>query len=118
MLFDKYTMYSTTRFNKKIELMREDLIAAYAYKLQVEPCHSFDFAGGFEIGIPIEGSNQHFVVVADVVKNVIWIYIEKEELVDHLPFGVLRDTMINIYAATKEYLKEHRKVDKVLCELV
>lgn len=110
-----------------MDLTLEDLTEALQYKLPEMNFEGTKFRGGFEIFIPIEGltytnndglTRQHyFIITADSFKNAIRLYIYKEDQLN-ADFANIRDPFINIINAIKEYVKEHRSVDKLLGKII
>jgi hypothetical protein len=115
------------RYPKTMDLDLEDLMEALQYKLPGMVLEGTKFRGGFEIFIPIEGvtytnkdglQRQHyFIITVDSIKNAIRIYIYKEEHLD-ADFAQIRIPFCNIIHAIKEYVKEHRAVDKLLGKII
>ncbi len=126
MYLNKHLVYWINRYPKLLDLTLEDLMEALQYKLPEMTLEGTKFRGGFEIFIPIDGltyvnedgqERQHyFIITVDSIKNAIRIYIYKEE---HLNagFAEIRITFYHIIHAVKEYMKEHRSVDKLLSKI-
>ena len=110
-----------------MDLTLEDLTEALQYKLPGIVFESTRFRGGFEIFIPIEGMNylnddglmrQHyFIITVDSIKNAIRLYIYKEDLLN-AEFSSIRASFCTFIFAIKEYVKEHRTVDKLLGKII
>ena len=127
MYLNKHVICSIIRYPKTMDLDLEDLMEALQYKLPGMDLEGTKFRGGFEIFIPIEGvtytnddglERQHyFIITVDSIKNAIRIYIYKEE---HLNagFAEIRIPFCRIIEAIKEYVKEHRAVDKLLGRII
>ena len=119
---NKHLIYWINRYPKTMDLDLEDLMEALQYKLP-----GTDLDGAFEIFIPIEGvtytnddgvERQHyFIVTVDSIKNVIRVYIYMEERLN-ADFGAIRNPFCSIIHAIKEYVKEHRTVDKLLSKII
>ena len=127
MYLNKHLICSITRYPKTMDLTLEDLIEALQYKLPGMDLEGTTFRGGFEIFIPIEGvtyinddglERQHyFIITVDSIKNVIRIYIYREERLN-AAFAEIRIPFCNIFYAIKEYVKEHITVDKWLSKII
>jgi hypothetical protein len=110
-----------------MDLTLEDLTEALQYKLPGIVFESTKFRGGFELFIPIEGitylngdglTRQHyFVITVDSIKNAIRLYIYKEDQLN-AEFLSIRAPFCMIIHAIKEYVKEHRTVDKLLGKII
>jgi hypothetical protein len=120
-------MYWMTRYSKNINLTLADLRVAFHYKLPGMDFEGTEFKGGFEFFSPIEGvqyendegiMRQHyFIITVDTIRNTVRIYIYKEDQLS-ADFMEIRNLFCTIIDATKEYLKEHRNVDKLMDKLV
>ena len=127
MYLNKHLIYSITRYPKTMDLDLEDLMEALQYKLPGMDLEGTKFRGGFEIFIPIEGvtytnddglMRQHyFIITVDSIKKAIRIYIYKEERMN-ANFARIRIDFCSIIDAIKEYVKEHRSVDKLLSKMI
>jgi hypothetical protein len=127
MYLNKHLICSITRYPKSIDLDLEDVMEALRYKLPQMDLEGSKFRGGFEIFIPIEGvtytndeglERQHyFIITVDSIKNAIRIYIYKEEKLN-ASFAEIRIPFCGIIHAIKEYIKEHRTVDKMLSKII
>ena len=127
MYLNKHLICSITRYPKTMDLDLEDLLEALQYKLPGMDLEGSKFRGGFEIFIPIEGvtytnddglARQHyFIITVDSIKNIIRIYIYREEFLS-AGFAEIRIPFCNIVHAIKEYVKEHRAVDKLLGKII
>jgi hypothetical protein len=110
-----------------MDLTLEDLMEALQYKLPGMALEGTKFRGGFEIFIPIEGvtytnddglERQHyFIITVDSFKNSLRTYIYKEEQLNS-GFAEIRIPFCYIVHAIKEYVKEHRCVDKLLSKII
>lgn len=127
MYLNKHIIYWVTRYPKTMDLGLEDLMEALRYKLPgIEP-EGTRFRGGFEIFIPIkdvtyindEGlERQHyFIVTVDTIRSAIRLYVYKEENLN-AEFNLVRLPFCKLMQAIKEYVKEHRTVDKWLSKLI
>ena len=124
---NKHLLYWINRYPKTMDLTLEDLLEAIQYKLPGMKLESTKFRGGFEIFIPIEGvtyinddglERQHyFIITVDSFKNAIRIYIYKEEQLI-ASFAEIRNSFCTITQAIKEYVKEHRTIDKMLSKII
>jgi len=127
MYLNKHLIYWITRYPKTMVLDLEDLMEALQYKLPGIDLEGTKFQGGFEIFIPIEGvtyinddglERQHyFIITVDSIKNAIRTYIYKEESLN-AGFAQIRIPFCSITHAIKEYVKEHRTVDKLLSKII
>ena len=127
MYLNKHLIYWINRYPKTMELSLEDLTEALRYKLPGIEMEAAVFRGGFEIFIPIAGityindeglERQHyFVITVDTIRNAIRLYIYKEELLC-MDFASIREPFCTIMNAIKEYVKEHRTVDKLLGKII
>ena len=127
MYLDKHLFYWINRYPKTMDLTLEDLTEALQYKLPGIIFESTKFRGGFEIFIPVDGvtylnddgqTRQHyFVITVDSIKNAIRLYIYKEDLLN-AEFSSIRTSFSTIIHAIKEYIKEHRTVDKLLGKII
>lgn len=127
MYLNKHLVYWIVRYSKTVNVTLDDLQTALRYKLPEMQFEGAEFAGGFEIFSPIEGMmyqhkdgvlRQHyFVITADSIKNALRVYIYKEELLT-AEFSDIRANFCKIVEGIKEYLKEHKSVDKILGELI
>lgn len=127
MYLNKHLIYWINRYPKTMDLTLEDLAEALQYKLPGMNLEGTKFREGFEIFIPIEGvtytnedglMRQHyFIITVDSIKNAIRIYIYKEELLN-ADFTAIRIPFLTIIDAIKEYVKEHRSVDKMLSKII
>lgn len=127
MYLNKHLFYWINRYPKTMDLTLEDLTEALQYKLPGIVFESTKFRGGFELFIPIEGvtylnddglTRQHYVVITvDSIKNAIRLYIYKEDQLN-AEFLSIRTAFCTIIHAIKEYVKEHRTVDKLLGKII
>ena len=127
MYLNKHLIYWIHRYPKTMDLDLEDLTEALQYKVPGMPMESTKFRGGFEIFIPMEGitytnedglQRQHYFIVAvDSIRNAIRLYIYKEETLD-ASFAPIRISFNHVVDALKEYMKEHRSVDKLLGKII
>jgi hypothetical protein len=127
MYLNKHLIYSINRFPKTMDLDLEDLMEALQYKLPGMDLEGTKFRGGFEIFIPIEGvtytnddglfRQHYFIITVDTIKNAIRTYIYKEERLN-ADFAAIRIPFSLIIHAIKEYVKEHRSVDKLLSKII
>jgi hypothetical protein len=127
MYLNKHLIYWITRYPKTMDLALEDLMEAFKYKLPGVETEGAKFRGGFEIFIPIndvtymndEGiERQHyFIVTVDTIRSAIRLYIYKEEKLD-VEFNKVRVPFCQLMQAIKEYVKEHRSVDKWLSKII
>jgi len=127
MYLNKHLICSLTRYPKMMDLDLEDLMEALQYKLPGMDLEGTKFRGGFEIFIPIEGvtytnvdglvRQHYFIVTVDLIKNAIRTYIYKEERLN-ADFALIRVPFCRIIHAIKEYVKEHRAVDKLLSRII
>jgi hypothetical protein len=123
---NKHLIYWINRYPKTMDLTLEDLMEAFQYKRPGMTLECTRFRGGFEIFIPIEGVTyinddgmvrQHYYIInVDSIKNAIRIYIYKEEYLS-VGFTQIRDSFCDLVQAIKEYVKEHRSVDKLLSKM-
>ena len=123
MNLNKHLIYWISRFPKAMSLELEDLLEALHYKIPGIELEGTSFRGGFEIFIRLEGvmySNdegllrQHYIVVTvDCIKNAVRVYIYKEERLT-ASFDMIREPFCQVIGAVKEYLKEHKAVDRLL----
>jgi hypothetical protein len=123
MNLNKHLIYWISRFPKAMSLELEDLLEALQYKIPGIEMDGTTFRGGFEIFIRLDGVTyandegllrQHYIVVTvDSIKNAIRIYIYKEEKLT-ASFDMIREPFCQVIAAVKEYLKEHKAVDRLL----
>jgi hypothetical protein len=110
-----------------MDLSLDDLVEALRYKIPGVTLECTKFSGGFEIFIPIEGvtytndeglSRQHyFVITVDAIKSAIRLYIYKEDCLN-AEFDLIRQPFCQLMNAIKEYVKEHRSVDKFLSKII
>ena len=127
MYLNKHLFYWINRYPKTMDLTLEDLTEALQYKLPGIVFECTRFRGGFEIFIPIEGMTylnddglmrQHyFIITVDSIKNAIRLYIYKEDQLNG-EFSGIRTSFCTIIYAIKEYIKEHRTVDKLLGKII
>lgn len=127
MYLNKHLIYWITRYPKSMDLTLEDLLEALHYKLPGMEMEGTNFRGGFEIFIPIEGvtyinddglDRQHyFIITVDSIRCAIRIYIYREEKLA-ADFSLIRNPFCNIIDAIKEYVKEHRSIDKFLSKII
>lgn len=127
MYLNKHLIYWITRYPKAMDLTLEDLREALQYKLPGIEMDGTTFRGGFEIFIPIEGvtyinedglDRQHyFVITVDTIKCAIRLYIYQEEKLS-ADFSMIREPFCHLIEAIKEYVREHRGVDKFLSKLI
>lgn len=127
MNLNKHLIYWLTRFPKTMSIELEDLTEAIQYKIPGKELNSTKFRGGFEIFVPMDGitySNdegllrQHYIIItADTIRNAIRIYIYKEEKLT-AAFDLIREPFCEVIEAVKEYVKEHKAVDKLLCKII
>lgn len=127
MYLNKHLIYWINRYPKTMDLTLEDLMEALQYKLPQMSLECTKFRGGFEIFIPIEGvtytnddgllRQHYFIITVDEIKNAIRIYIYKEEYLS-IDFTQIRAPFCEIIHAIKEYVKEHRTVDKMLSKII
>ncbi len=127
MHLNKHLIYWINRYPKTMDLDLEDLMEALQYKLPGMDLEGTKFRGGFEIFIPIEGviyTNDdgmerlhYFIITVDSIKNVIRVYIYMEEKLN-ADFAQIRAPFCSIIHAIKEYVKEHRTVDKLLSKII
>ncbi len=127
MYLNKHLIYWITRYPKTMDLTLEDLLEALHYKLPGMEMEGATFRGGFEIFIPIEGvtylnddglARQHyFIITVDSIRCAIrtYIYMEEKLCAD---FSLIRTPFCTIIDALKEYVKEHRTVDKFLSKII
>lgn len=123
MNLNKHLIYWITRFPKTMSIELEDLAEALQYKIPGIELNGTNFRGGFEIFIPMDGitySNeegllrQHYIIITvDSIRNAIRIYIYKEEKLT-AAFDLIREPFCQVIEAVKEYVKEHKAVDKLL----
>jgi len=116
-----------TRYSKNINLTLDNLQTALQYKLPDMQFEGAAFSWGFEIFSPIEDvkymhtdgvMRQHyFVITVDCIKNAIRVYIYKEELM-MADFFQIRASFFKITESIKEYMKEHKHVDKMISDLI
>ena len=127
MYLNKHLIYWINRYPKTMDLDLEDLMEAIQYKLPGMDLEGTKFGGGFEIFLPIEGitytnddgleRRHYFIITVDSIKNAIRIYIYKEERLN-ADFAAIRIPFGHIIHAIKEYVKEHRYVDKLLSKII
>lgn len=127
MYLNKHLIYWINRYPKTMDLTLEDLAEALQYKLPGMNLEGTKFRGGFEIFIPIEGvtytnedgqvRQHYFVITVDAIKNAIRVYIYKEEELNG-DFVSIRTPFLYVVNAIKEYVKEHRTVDKMLSKII
>jgi hypothetical protein len=126
MYLNKHLIYWINRYPKTMDLTLEDLMEALQYKRPGMTLECTRFRGGFEIFIPMEGvtytneeglQRQHyFIISVDSIKNAIRVYIYKEECLG-IDFAQIRGSFCDLIQAIKEYVKEHRSVDKLLSKI-
>jgi hypothetical protein len=126
MYLNKHLIYWINRYPKTMDLTLEDLMEALQYKRPAMTLECTRFRGGFEIFIPIEGvtyinddgmiRQHYFIINVDSIKNAIRIYIYKEEYLS-IDFSEIRSNFFDLIHAIKEYVKEHRNVDKLLSKI-
>lgn len=124
---NKHLIYWINRYPKAMDLTLEDLVEALQYKLPGMTLECTKFRGGFEIFMPIEGvtyinddglPRQHyFIINVDAIKNAIRIYVYKEEYLS-VEFSQIRASFCDVIDAIKEYVKEHRTIDKLLSKII
>jgi hypothetical protein len=127
MYLNKHLVYWIHRYPKSMDLTLENLMEALQYKLPGMGLEGTKFRGGFEIFIPIEGitytnddgllRQHYFIITVDSFKNSLRAYIYKEEQLN-AGFAEIRIPFCSIILAIKEYVKEHRAVDKLLSKIV
>ena len=127
MYLNKHLIYWVTRYPKTMDLTLEDVMDALRYKLPGIQLEGTKFRGGFEIFIPIkdvtyindEGlERQHyFIVTVDTIRCAARLYIYKEESLN-AEFHLVREPFCQLMHTIKEYVKEHRTVDKFLSKLI
>lgn len=127
MYLNKHLIYWVTRYPKTMDLTLEDVADALRYKLPGIELEGTKFRGGFEIFIPIkdvtyindEGlERQHyFIVTVDTIRCAVRLYIYKEESLN-AEFHLVREPFCKLMHTIKEYVKEHRTVDKFLSKLI
>jgi len=127
MYLNKHLICWLTRYPKAMDLTLEDLVEGLQYKLPGTTMEGTKFNGGFEIFIPIEGviyinddglERQHyFIITVDSIKCAIRTYIYREEKLS-ADFSQIRAPFCNIIDAIKEYVKEHRSIDKFLSKII
>jgi hypothetical protein len=127
MYLNKHLIYWVTRYPKTMDLTLEDVTEALRYKLPGIELEGTKFRGGFEIFIPIkdityindEGlERQHyFIVTVDTIRCAVRLYIYKEESLN-AEFNLVREPFCQLMHTIKEYVKEHRTVDKLLSKLI
>jgi hypothetical protein len=124
---NKHLIYWINRYPKSMDLTLEDLLEALQYKRPGMTLECARFRGGFEIFIPMEGityinedgmERQHYYIInVDSIKSAIRIYIYKEEYLA-IDFAQIRENFCDLINAVKEYMKEHRTVDKMLSKII
>ena len=115
---NKPIIHSTIRINKHIELVSDDIVTGYRYLLPLYQVQSQpEIAGIFYVHVFINYTNHHFTLMFDLVNAKVTISLENEEDVD-LSFLLVKEYLINIKSATKEYLKQHLRLDKLISELI
>ena len=127
MYLNKHLFYWINRYPKTMDLTLEDVTEALQYKLPGTVFESTKFRGGFELFIPIADATylnddglerQHyFVITVDTIKNAVRLYIYMEDRL-HAEFSSIRVPFCTIIHAIKEYIKEHRTVDKFLGKIM
>jgi len=127
MYLNKHLFYWINRYPKSMDLTLEDLTEALQYKLPGIVFESTKFRGGFELFIPVDGvtylnddgliRQHYFVITVDSIKNAIRLYIYKEDQLN-AEFSSIRTSFCTIIYAIKEYVKEHRTVDKLLGKII
>ncbi|HRO69781.1 MAG TPA: hypothetical protein PK951_05355 [Chitinophagaceae bacterium] len=127
MNLSNHLIYWIARFPKTMTIELDDLVEALQYKIPGIELSGTNFRGGFEIFIPMDGltySNdegllrQHYIVITvDSIRNAVRVFIYKEEKLT-ATFDMIREPFCEVVGAVKEYIKEHKAVDKLLCKFI